>query len=299
MKQKISFFMTILLCFCILYGNKTPALAAPAALTNLTFDADYYYNNNPDLQAALGYHYDSLYRHYLNFGLAEGRSGSPEFNCLIYQYHYPDLQASFGNNYYAYCVHYEQYGKAEGRNAISDGAPLAEQPVPADAQPAPEDPQQAPADAQPEPAGTLIGSYATTYDPNLPRAINLSLAAARINGIVVQPGEGFSFSQAILPRTAANGYVPADIIVNNRFVPGMGGGICQVSSTLYAAMLSANLPATERHPHSLRISYVPEGLDSTISGNTLDLKFTNIFAEPIQIQAYADQGVLTILIYKL
>ena len=87
--------------------------------------------------------------------------------------------------------------------------------------------------------------------------------------------------------------------MGNRFVPGMGGGICQVSSTLYAAMVSAGLPATERHPHSLSVDYIPSGLDATIFGNTLDLRFTNIFPQPIQIRAAADQGILTILIYLL
>ena len=145
----------------------------------------------------------------------------------------------------------------------------------------------------------LIGSYATAYNPNISRAVNVSLAASRINGMVIQPGESFSFNQAILPRTSANGYVEASMIVNKKFVPGIGGGICQVSSTLYAAMLSAGLPATERHPHSLRVTYIPEGMDATISGNTLDLRFTNIFAEPIQIQASADQGTLTVSLYKL
>lgn len=125
------------------------------------------------------------------------------------------------------------------------------------------------------------------------------LAASRINGVVIQPGESFSFNQAILPRTAANGYVDGYVIMGNRFVPGIGGGICQVSSTLYAAMVSANLPATERHPHSLQVDYIPTGLDATIFGNILDLRFTNIFPQPIQLRAAADQGILTILIYLL
>lgn len=149
------------------------------------------------------------------------------------------------------------------------------------------------------PVAAPIGSYATAYNPNISRAVNVTLAASRINGVVIQPGESFSFSQTILPRTSANGYVEANMIVDKKYVPGIGGGICQVSSTLYAAMLSAGLPATERHPHSLKMDYIPEGMDATISGNTLDLKFTNIFAEPIQIQASADHGTLTISLYKL
>lgn len=275
----------MVLCFCLLWGSGTPVKAAPAALTSLTFDADYYYNTYPDLQAALGYDYNSLYQHYLTSGLAEGRSGSAEFNCLVYRNNYPDLQAAFGNDYRAYCAHYEAYGKAEGRNAAGDGMALsgaADTAVSAEAA-----------------ANTLIGSYATAYNPNISRAVNIALASSRINGLVIQPGESFSFNQAILPRTAANGYVKANVIVNKKYVLGIGGGICQVSSTLYAAMLTAGLPATERHPHSLDVGYIPVGMDATISGNALDLRFTNIFDVPIQIQATADQGTLTISLYKL
>lgn len=275
----------MVLCFCLLWGSGTPVKAAPAALTSLTFDVDYYYNTYPDLQAALGYDYNSLYQHYLTSGLAEGRSGSAEFNCLVYRNNYPDLQAAFGNDYRAYCAHYEAYGKAEGRNAAGNGMALSGAADTA-----------ASAEAA---ANTLIGSYATAYNPNISRAVNIALASSRINGLVIQPGESFSFNQAILPRTAANGYVKANVIVNKKYVLGIGGGICQVSSTLYAAMLTAGLPATERHPHSLDVGYIPVGMDATISGNALDLRFTNIFDVPIQIQAAADQGTLTISLYKL
>lgn len=279
MKQKMSIFISMVLCFCIFFGSTSSVHAAQTQLTGLTFDADFYYNTYPDLQAAFGYDYNALYRHYLDCGLAEGRSGSAEFNCLVYRNNYPDLQASFGNDYRAYCVHYETYGKAEGRNAAGDGMALSA--------------------AVETPVNTLIGTYSTSYNANIPRAVNVSLAASRINGVVVAPGESFSFTQTILPRTTANGYVEAPMIVNKKYVPGIGGGICQVSSTLYAAMLTAGLPATERHPHSLPVGYIPEGMDATVSGNALDLKFTNIFAESIQIQATADQGTLTISLYRL
>lgn len=276
MKRKISILISMVLCFCVLFGGR--ADAAQARLTSLTFDADYYYSAYPDLQAAFGHDDSLLYRHYLEHGMAEGRSGSAEFNCLAYRNNYPDLQTSFGDDYRAYCVHYENYGKAEGRSAAGGGAVLS-----------------APA----APASTLLGTYSTAYDPNISRAVNVALAASRINGVVVQPGQGFSFSQTILPRTAANGYVKANVIENGKYVLGTGGGICQVSSTLYAAMLTAGLPATERHPHSLKVSYIPTGMDATISGNVLDLRFTNTFAGPIQIQASADGGTLTVSIYQL
>lgn len=84
----------------------------------------------------------------------------------------------------------------------------------------------------------------------------------RINGVVVQPGKSFSFSSTILPRTAANGYVVAPIYISGTVGTGTGGGVCQVSSTLYAAMRYANLPATERYPHSLPVTYLPDGYDA-------------------------------------
>ncbi len=281
MKRKTSIFILMSLCFCLLWGSGTSVDAAKKGLTSLTFDMDYYYNTYPDLQAALGYDYNSLYRHYLDSGLAEGRSGSAEFNCLVYRNNYPDLQAAFGNDYRAYCDHYEAYGKAEGRSAAGDGMALSG------------------SAAAPVAESTILGTYSTAYNANIPRAVNIGLAAARINGVVVNPGDSFSFSQTILPRTAANGYVKANVIVNKKYVLGTGGGICQVSSTLYAAMVTAGLPATERHPHSLQVTYIPEGMDATISGTALDLRFTNTFSEPIQIQASADNGTLTVSICKL
>ena len=75
---------------------------------------------------------------------------------------------------------------------------------------------------------------------------------------------------------------------------GTGGGVCQVSSTLYAAMVYAGLPATERHAHSLPVDYLPAGLDATIAGSYLDLKFTNTFSQPLLIQASANGGTLTV-----
>ena len=281
MSQKIRNVLILFTCLFVLLGNVSTVEAAPASkvnLTSLTFDMDYYYNTYPDLQSQIGYNYNGLYNHYLKSGLQEGRSGSAVFNCLVYMSNYTDLQEKFGNNYIAYCTHYETYGKAEGRNAVCN-INVKEQKA-----------EQS--------TKSVIGSYATAYNPNIPRAINVSLAASSSNGVVIQPGESFSFSQTILPRTKENGYVEAPVIMGNEFVPGIGGGICQVSSTLYAAMLSANLPATERHPHSLAVTYIPAGMDATISGNAIDLKFTNIFDKPIQIYATTYNGVLTVAISK-
>ena len=143
-------------------------------------------------------------------------------------------------------------------------------------------------------AQTIIGTYTTYYEADVSRAVNVELAAQRINGIVVAPDENFSFSNTILDRTTANGYVEGPIFVKGEKSMGIGGGVCQVSSTLYAAMVDAGLPATERHPHSLPVDYLPEGLDATIAGNYMDLKFTNTFSQPLLIQASAEGGKLVV-----
>lgn len=143
-------------------------------------------------------------------------------------------------------------------------------------------------------AQTIIGTYTTYYEADVSRAVNVELAAQRINGIVVAPDENFSFSNTILDRTTANGYVEGPIFVKGEKSTGIGGGVCQVSSTLYAAMVDAGLPATERHPHSLPVDYLPEGLDATIAGNYMDLKFTNTFSQPLLIQASAEGGKLVV-----
>ncbi len=243
------------------------------------FDANYYYSANPDVAAAIGTNPEALFNHFVTFGVREGRSGNGVFNPQAYRQYYPDLQAAFGNNMAAYCRHYLTYGIAEGRNAGGGGRVS----VP---------------DTAATPANTAnqqqLGSYTTHYIAGVPRARNVELAAQRINGVVVQPGQGFSFSRTILPRTSANGYVQAPIFVSGKTGVGIGGGVCQVSSTLYAAMVSAGLPATERHPHSLPVDYLPQGLDATIAGNYLDLKFNNIYSQPLLIQASASGGTVTV-----
>ncbi len=149
--------------------------------------------------------------------------------------------------------------------------------------------------ASPEANGyALLGTYTTKYNAKIPRATNVALAANRINGVVLNPGDLFSFTTTILPRTPENGYVSAPVIVNKEFVPGIGGGICQVSSTLYACMLTCGVPALERHPHSLPVSYIPAGMDATISGTAVDLKFVNPYNKPLMISASPDNGSLTV-----
>lgn len=122
----------------------------------------------------------------------------------------------------------------------------------------------------------VAGKYSTTFDPNAHvRAANISRGAMKINGLLIPAGGVFSFNAATGPRDKANGYGEALEIVNQRLVPGVGGGICQVSSTLYNAVLLAGLSVVQRHPHSLPLGYVPLGRDATVYYDRLDLVFRN------------------------
>lgn len=260
------------LCIVMLAGNTVTADAAVSAKRQGTedfravFDADYYYNTNPDLQAAIGMDEEALFSHFVNHGIEEGRSGNGEFNLRAYIQNNEDLMVAFGENFGAYCRHYIQNGKAEGRTAMPEEGSQREE----------------------------IGSYSSTYDTSEQRAVNVELAAQRIDGVVLQPGESFSFNKTVLPRTYSNGYVLGPSFAGGREVISVGGGICQVSSTLYVAMIRAALPSTERYTHSAPVDYVPQGLDATIAGNSKDLKFTNIYAQPLTISAVAEDGVLTV-----
>ncbi len=142
-----------------------------------------------------------------------------------------------------------------------------------------------------------LGSYTTYYSGTYARNNNVQLAASRIDGYELMPGEEFSYDKTILPRTAANGYMAAPVYVGNKVESGMGGGICQPSSTLYCAALYANLEILERHNHSMLVSYLPAGLDATISQGALDLRFRNNTPYPIKIAAQASGGALTFSIW--
>ncbi len=142
-----------------------------------------------------------------------------------------------------------------------------------------------------------LGTYNTSYGGSTAaRANNVKLAASRINGTELMPGEEFSYDKTILPRTQANGYMSAPVYVGNKVESGLGGGICQPSSTLYVAALYANLEIVERHNHSLMVSYMPPGLDATIAEGALDLRFKNSTDYPIKITATAENGIVTFTI---
>ena len=131
-----------------------------------------------------------------------------------------------------------------------------------------------------------IGSYSTSFgleDSN--RVHNVQLAAKSIDGRVVLPGDVFSFNETTGPRSKSAGYKEATVIMNGEFVPGEGGGVCQVSSTLYNTLLNSKMDIVERHRHTLPVGYVPEERDATVAYGYLDLKFRNSSEAPIYIKA--------------
>ena len=119
---------------------------------------------------------------------------------------------------------------------------------------------------------TLRGEFSTSYENSISsRKHNVFLATKSINGIIVNPSETFSFNKIVGERSEKNGYQNAKIILNGEYVDGIGGGVCQVSTTLYNALLLSNLKITEKHAHSLQVSYVAPSFDAMVSGNSLDL----------------------------
>lgn len=147
----------------------------------------------------------------------------------------------------------------------------------------------------------LIGRGTSTYFHSIPgRVFNVSLATSRINGILVKPGETFSFNNALGDVSEFTGYQQAYIISNGKTILGDGGGVCQVSSTLFRSLLNAGLPITERAAHAYRVSYYeqnsPPGMDATVYGPSPDLKFTNDTGNYVLIVAKADPKHYSLLI---
>lgn len=144
----------------------------------------------------------------------------------------------------------------------------------------------------------LISSFTTRFDGSAEdRAHNIALAAEKLNGRVIAAGEVLSFNGAVGARTAANGFKIAKIISGGRFVDGYGGGVCQVSTTLYNAALLAGLEIVEYHPHSLLVCYVPPSRDAMVSGDYFDLRIKNPSPVPVYIRASASSDSVTFKLY--
>lgn len=142
-----------------------------------------------------------------------------------------------------------------------------------------------------------IARYETKYNTSQKdRTTNVTLAASFINGVVLQPGDIFSFNETVGDRTKARGFKDAVVYNNGSKETGIGGGICQVSSTLFNAALLANLEIVERHNHSLKVGYTPNGRDATVFYGNQDFRFRNNSDYPVQISIYCAKGRLLIAI---
>lgn len=144
----------------------------------------------------------------------------------------------------------------------------------------------------------LLAEYETFFNENKKnRSHNVKLAAKKLDGVEIPPGENFSFNETIGPRTEKQGFKEATVIVGNKFTLGLGGGVCQVSSTLYNSVLKAGLSIVERENHSLIIGYVPMGLDATVVYGYIDFKFLNETGGYVVIRSKAENGRLIIKIF--
>lgn len=153
------------------------------------------------------------------------------------------------------------------------------------------------ADIKPPKEWDTLSSYTTYFNAEeRDRSENIAIAAGLIDGIILQAYGEFSFNQTVGRRTAEAGFRQAKIIVNGEYVLGVGGGVCQVSTTLYNAALKSGLTVTEFHPHTLRVSYVSPSRDAMVSSGS-DLKLYNPYAHPVRLQATVFDGGLRVCFF--
>lgn len=151
------------------------------------------------------------------------------------------------------------------------------------------------------PTEVQIATYTTTlYDKEQTRIDNINLAISKLNGVIIENGAEFSFNNTIGPMNEGNGFKKATgFDSNGKKIKISGGGICQISSTLYNCALIAGFDITERHPHSRRVYYVPKDKDATILYGSLDLKFVNNSGSKVRIDASATKSTVTINLVKI
>ncbi len=139
-----------------------------------------------------------------------------------------------------------------------------------------------------------LESYTAEAESDSDRDVNLQLACAAIDGVIIYPDQVFSFNETLGERTKAKGYRPGTSYENGKIVKTIGGGICQVSSALYYCVLSSELEIVYRDNHGYYPSYVPLGMDATVSWDSIDFKFRNNSKYPVKISAIADRGSVTV-----
>ena len=151
------------------------------------------------------------------------------------------------------------------------------------------------------PKHQTLAAYRTVYySSSKSRKHNIELVSSILDGTIIRSGEVFSYNKTAGPRTAANGYQIATVIENGQYVDGYGGGVCQVSSTIYAAIMNdPNINVLSRKKHGLDVSYIPYGMDATVSYGSIDLKFANNYPFDIQLNIYAQDGVCMVTLTRV
>ncbi len=148
------------------------------------------------------------------------------------------------------------------------------------------------------PIDSVLSSQTTVYSTyERERTHNLRLAAKAVDGVVLKPGEEFSYNRIVGPRAKHLGFKDAPIFVNGQIEPGTGGGICQISTTIYQAALLAGMEIRQRSHHSMAVRYAPPGLDATVAYGVLDLKFANPLRHAVYIKVEAEGGRAKATIY--
>lgn len=146
----------------------------------------------------------------------------------------------------------------------------------------------------------LIASFSTkVYTKTSDRVKNLHIVCDRLSGTILEPGEEFSYNDTCGPYNKEQGFGKATVFVNGEEVQEYGGGVCQLSSTLYNAIKDLNIEILERHNHSKDVYYVPRNEDATVSYGSLDFRFKNNENYPIEIEAYSNENEVTVSIYKI
>ncbi len=144
----------------------------------------------------------------------------------------------------------------------------------------------------------ILGTTTSSFNVReVNRTVNVTLAAKHCNGIVLMPGDEFSFNGSVGPRTAARGFKSAAIFAGGEVVDGLGGGICQVSSMIYMSALKAELAIVNRRPHRFIVDYTPIGQDATVVYGSIDFRFKNSNADPVYLSATISGGTLTVTLY--
>lgn len=177
--------------------------------------------------------------------------------------------------------------------------PPAETPKPKPEPAQPSTPAPAPKEPEKKPAAKPLGSYSTVLlSKDKDRTYNIKLGAKKINGYKLNPGDTFSFNDVVGKRSAETGFRTAAILVNGEYEEGFGGGVCQLSTTIFNAADKAGLQILERHDHSKTVGYVPKGRDAAVNYGSLDLKFKNTKKYPVEIKASVDDKRVHISIWK-